>query len=128
MDTGTSLFTPPKSVIKAVQDVLENGDVEDCSDLSKFPTFKFTLGEHEFSLPPSSYLVDLGEAPVNTVFFEQLAFPPLGMSKKDAAILKAARTIPTSPKQLSKDDPRMAHQCALMIGAADESEPPTQFG
>merc|ERR1719326_2526798 len=22
----------------------------------------------------------------------------------------------------------MAHQCALMIGAADESEPPTQFG
>jgi hypothetical protein len=118
MDTGTSLLTPPQAVVTAVQKKIENGDIEDCSDLSKFPDFEFQLGEHKMSLPASTYIGDAGTQQIE-VFHQQLAFAPLPMTKRDLAIVKAA-------KKAGQMAPPV-HACVLLLSPGDESEQ-TQFG
>jgi len=118
VDTGTSLLTPPKAVVKAIQDKIESGTIEDCSDLSKFPDFVFNMGDHKLSLPASSYIADAG-AQQTEVFHQQLAFAPLPMSKRDLAIVQSAK----KNGQIAPAVPA----CVLLLSPGDESEQ-TQFG
>jgi len=118
MDTGTSLMTPPQAVVSAIQEKIENGKIEDCSDLSKFPDFEFKLGDHWMSLPASSYIGDAGSQEME-VFHQQLAFAPLPMTKRDLAIVQAA-------KKAGVQAPPV-HSCVLLLSPGDESEQ-TQFG
>jgi len=118
VDTGTSLLTPPAAVVMAVQKKIEHGDIEDCSDLSKFPDFEFQLGDHKMTLPASTYIADAGSQQID-VFHQQLAFAPLPMSKRDLAIVKAA-------KKAGQSAPAV-HACVLLLSPGDESEQ-TQFG
>merc|ERR550514_859789 len=90
VDTGTSLITPPAAVVQAIQKKIESGSIQDCSDLTKFPDFVFNLGDHQLSLPSSSYVADAGSQQVE-VFHQQLAFAPLPMSKRDLAIVQSAK-------------------------------------
>merc|ERR1719265_2998631 len=118
VDTGTSLMTPPAAVVQAIQKKIESGSIEDCSDLSKFPDFVFNMGDHQLSLPASSYVADAGTQNVE-VFHQQLAFAPLPMSKRDLSIVQSAKAAgrPAPP----------VHACVLLLSPGDESEK-TQFG
>jgi len=118
IDTGTSLFTPPQSVIDKIKDKITSGNIEDCSDISKFPTFEFKLGEHKMSLPPSAYIADAGKQQI-TVFRQQLAVLPLPMTKRDLATIKAAEKAGQTPPEV--------HSCVLLLSPGDETEQ-TQFG
>lgn len=118
VDTGTSLITPPKAVVMALKKKIENSSIEDCSDLSKFPDFVFKLGEHTFSLPPSSYIADAGTQNIE-VFHQQLAFAPLPMTKRDLRVVQSAKKAGQMPPQV--------HSCVLLLSPGDESEQ-TQFG
>merc|ERR1719329_1143992 len=68
IDSGTSLLTPPAEVVEAIQTNIENGNIEDCSDISKFPDFVFKLGDETFSLPASTYIADAGSQQIQQVF------------------------------------------------------------
>jgi len=118
IDTGTSLITPPKAVVDAITAQIESGSIEDCSDLTKFPAFEFKLGDHQLSLPPSSYIADAGAQNIE-VFHQQLAFAPLPMNKRDLAMVTAA-------KEAGQAAPAV-HSCVLLLSPGDESEQ-TQFG
>merc|ERR1719265_3125429 len=118
VDTGTSLITPPAAVVSAIQQKIESGKIEDCSDLSKFPDFVFNMGDHTLSLPASSYVADAGSQQVE-VFHQQLAFAPLPMSKRDLAIVQSAKAAGHPAPQV--------HACVLLLSPGDESEQ-TQFG
>jgi len=118
IDTGTSLMTPPASVVKAISAQIENGDIQDCSDLTKFPDFCFKLGEHELCLPASSYVADAGVQQIE-VFHQQLAFAPLPMTKRDLAVVQAAKK--NGQKNVG------VHSCILLLSPGDENEQ-TQFG
>merc|ERR1719454_1499515 len=65
IDTGTSLLTPPPEVVDLIQKSIEAKDIEDCSDLSKFPTLAFKLNGKDLSLPPQSYIGDAGMMQMN---------------------------------------------------------------
>merc|ERR1719265_896210 len=54
VDTGTSLLTPPPEAVDLIQRAIEAKDIEDRSDLSKFPTLSFKLNGQDLSLPPQS--------------------------------------------------------------------------
>jgi len=118
VDTGTSLLTPPKTVIDAITKSIEKGKIEDCSDLSKFPDFVFKLGDHTFSLPPTSYIADAGVQQIE-VLHQKLAFAPLPMGKRDLAEMK-------KPKKKGEAK-KPVHTCVLLLSPNDESEQ-TQFG
>jgi hypothetical protein len=118
IDTGTSLITPPPSVVQAIQASLENGDVEDCSDLSRFPTFEFKLNGATLSLPPQSYIADAG---YTEVFLKHrfLSLPTLPMTKQDAKLVKKARAL--------KQTETKVRSCVLLLSPNDEPEE-TQYG
>jgi len=118
VDTGTSLITPPQAVVTAIQEKIEAGTIEDCSDLTKFPDFEFQLGDHKLSLPASSYVADAGVQNIE-VFHQHLAFAPLPMSKKELKLVELA-------KKNGQETPPV-HSCILLLSPGDESEV-TQFG
>lgn len=63
LDSGTSLLAAPKDAIAKVGQALQrlNGD---CTRLHELPDLRFKLGNHEFSLPPESYVGQVtGEIP-----------------------------------------------------------------
>lgn len=123
IDTGTSLITPPKEVTQAITAALESGSVEDCSDLSKFPTLNFKLGDHDFSLPPESYIADAGTMEMDGQeagnMHEELglAVPLLPMNKASAKVALHRRR---------NGEAAEAHQCVLLLGG--DMPQPTQYG
>jgi hypothetical protein len=122
IDTGTSLLTPPTEVTNAIREQLQNGNIQDCSDLSKFPTLHFKLDGKDFSLPPQSYIADAGmQRGVAEIYQkpEGLALPLLPMDKAAADKANLAR-------QRGEQVP--VHQCALLLGEGLEDQGTTQYG
>lgn len=113
IDTGTSLISPPKEVITAISKQIELNQIEDCSDLSKFPTLSFKLGDQEFTLPPQAYIGDAGE---NEAGLKQtnLAFPLLPMHPEGVNLIKMARKHGKAPPKVKS--------CALLLSEGDPSE------
>lgn len=55
VDTGTSLFAVPPDVYERAGKALEDIG-NDCKKISQLPELKFRLGDHEYTLPPHSYV------------------------------------------------------------------------
>lgn len=125
IDTGTSLLTPPKEVIDEISEKLDNGHITDCSDMSKFPTLSFKLGEHELTLPPESYIgaVDDEEASFKAGFkHKALAFPLLPMKKKASNITLAFKQQEgATPIEMKQEFPRHG-ACAIMMSEGDPED------
>jgi hypothetical protein len=123
IDTGTSLITPPKEVIDAIMMEVESGGVEDCSDVSKFPTLHFKLNGQEFSLPPQSYIADAGSMGMDdAVDMHQklgLAIPLLPMN------LTAERSAMRLARQ--RGDTASSNKCVLLLGDGSDMGN-TQYG
>jgi len=107
IDTGTSLLTPPPEAVDQIQRAIEAKDIEDCSDLSKFPTLAFKLNGQDLSLPPQSYIGDAGLQDPLEFRNVHLAFPLLPMKSADLHLIQ-------------KGDP--VHSCVLMLSRGDETE------
>lgn len=89
IDTGTPLMNLPEHMYQVLQKKLNDDGVKDCSDLSKFPTLKFMIGDHELELGPDSYLADGGVR--SELLVENLQFPPMPMSSSDELLLKSSK-------------------------------------
>jgi len=113
LDSGTSLITPPEEVITKLKEHLEASEIEDCSDISKFPTFSFKLGGEQFTLPPYAYLADCGVMDVS-LRQRNLAFKPMPMNKAALSLLQHAR-------KNGKEEPQV-HSCVLLLGQPDQNE------
>jgi hypothetical protein len=107
VDTGTSLFTPPPEVVDQIQLAIESKDIQDCSDLSKFPTLAFKLGDKEFTLPPESYIGDAGDQSPENFKNVHLAFPMLPMKSQDLNLVQVGSPV---------------HSCVLLLSDGDETE------
>eukprot|EP00397_Hematodinium_sp_SG-2012_P049441 GEMP01057019.1.p1 GENE.GEMP01057019.1~~GEMP01057019.1.p1 ORF type:complete len:417 (+),score=73.96 GEMP01057019.1:34-1284(+) len=60
VDSGTSLIAAPASHLEAIEASGLLDDIkEDCSNLDSLPVLHFTLGEHEFHLPPKAYVMQI---------------------------------------------------------------------
>lgn len=121
IDTGTSLITPPIEVTNAIRTELMNGNIQDCSDLSKFPTLKFNFLGKEFSLPPEAYIADAGMMGTGTEIYQKfgLALPLLPMNATSAKEKQRFARL--------KGEEAYVHQCALLLGDG-RSMGPTQYG
>jgi len=65
LDTGTSLIAVPTSIYNLALSELDKLDA-DCNNMDLMPNLAFTIGGHEFSLPPQSYVgVVQGVVPVH---------------------------------------------------------------
>lgn len=63
VDTGTSLLSLPKGVIRDIQKKLKAMPEHfDCSQVDQLPVLKFMLDDHEFHLPPRAYVADAGRS------------------------------------------------------------------
>lgn len=60
VDTGTSLFAVPtfiyNKIVDALNGIIENMQISDCSDLTPFPDLVMNLGGQQLRFPPSSYI------------------------------------------------------------------------
>jgi len=121
IDTGTSLVTPPTAAVTKLTNIIHHLDgVKDCSDLSLFPDFNFKLGDHEFSLPPTSYIADAGvqevKAPEDS-YHQLLALRLLPMTKEDLRLAEKAK---------ETGEPEKIHMCGLMVSGSGNEQ--TQIG
>jgi hypothetical protein len=113
IDTGSTMLIVPKAIAKAISTAISSGDIQDCSDLSKFPVLKFTLGTttgslHEFQLGPEAYLTDAG------IQAADLAYEHVGKSRFPLLPMKKAEWISSksSGASLAESSVRM---CALAL-------------
>jgi hypothetical protein len=81
VDSGTTMMTAPRELVDQIEEAV--GDLEDCSDLSKFPTVRFTLGDQEFTLPPESYIAEADGQYDLQAKPEELALPMLPLTAED---------------------------------------------
>jgi hypothetical protein len=128
IDTGTSLLTPPKEVIDQLSELLDKGHITDCSDMKKFPTLHFTLGDHEFTLPPEAYIGAVDDEEVGFKH-ENLAFPLLPMKAGASSILKdknhtlALKQENQGPVNMKQEGTFPVHgACAIMMSEGDPSD------
>lgn len=130
IDTGTSLLSPPKEVIQQISKLLDEGHITDCSDMKKFPTLTFSLGDKEFSLPPEAYIGEVDEDEATPGFkHKSLAFPllPLRSSKQrtrqmnHTLALKQNKTGPVELKVESEKFPTTG-ACAIMMSEGDPED------
>jgi len=126
IDTGTSLLTPPKEVIEQISKLLDHGHITDCSDMSKFPTLTFQLGDKEFSLPPEAYV---GKVDDEVVGFKHknLAFPLLPMraeKKLNSTILalKQENVAENAVEIEQGENFPMSGACAIMMSEGDPTD------
>jgi len=61
IDSGTSLIGVPPNAVNFVFEIIQQIKY-DCSNLDKLPDLVIDLGGHKFAMPPSAYVVQLGEA------------------------------------------------------------------
>jgi len=119
VDSGTSLITVPDETVASITSMVVHGHIQDCSDLSKFPTFSFKFGDTEFTLPPAAYIYNAGwQDPYLKV--KHLAFPLLPLDKEAANQLRLAR--------LQGETGTKINTCALMVQKGDAKEKPTPWG
>merc|ERR1719387_802979 len=86
VDTGTSLLSLPKGVIRDIQKKLKAMPEHfDCSQVDQLPVLKFMLDDHEFQLPPRAYVADAGRS---AFAYRQRARPGLSLIPKDANAVK----------------------------------------
>lgn len=120
IDTGTSLLSPPKEVIEQISEMLDKGDIKDCSDMSKFPTLSFTLGDKEFSLPPEAYIGEVdeeGETTESSLKSARLAFPLLPLHSG------AKKLTPQLNHTLAlKEKFPTTGKCAIMMSEGDPDD------
>jgi len=119
VDSGTSLLTVPQYVMDELEKKVtqEHPDL-DCSDLSKFPTLRFKLGDKQLSLPPQSYVMASGKLDTQKKN-KFLAFKPIPLTKKDLNLVKEAK---------SKGQSVKVESCILMMSATDKNQPETDHG
>jgi len=124
IDTGTSLLTPPKEVIEHMSRLLDHGHIEDCSDMSKFPTITFSLGDKEFSLPPEAYVGKVDDEQVGFKH-KNLAFPLLPMRKEKKLntnhSVVALKQESVSENQEGENFP-LTGACAIMMSEGDATD------
>jgi len=116
IDTGTSLLTPPKEMITQINKALNKGHIKDCSDMSKFPTLNFKLGNQEFSLPPETYIGKVGGDEKPGFKHSALAFPLLPMRST------FNHTINVMQKIDGMNHFPQEGACALMLSEGDPSD------
>jgi len=122
IDTGTSLLTPPKEVIEQISHLLDRGGVQDCSDMTKFPTLEFTLGDQHFSLPPEAYIGKVEEE-VAGFKHQALAFPLLPMKKNaKAQLISNHTTLALKEGGQQEENFPLQGACALMLSEGDPTD------
>lgn len=76
IDSGTSLIAAPGMALMELSAMI--GPVmEDCSNIHELPTLHFTIGGHDFALPPQAYIMRVSGATVAASdFWDILFFKP----------------------------------------------------
>jgi len=121
LDTGTSNIIVPKEMLDRVTQELERKGVQDCSDLSLFPSLSFKLGTQTLVLPPQSYLGASGQMSASSLgrtLRGEMQMHTFPLTRHDAFIARRAT---------SKQDVQVA-TCTLLLSAPPCPMPPTQWG
>lgn len=58
VDSGTSMLAAPPEALRLMWGVISNIR-QDCSNLDELPDLVFELGSHNFSMPPSAYVIQV---------------------------------------------------------------------
>jgi hypothetical protein len=121
IDTGSTLMIVPKAVATVISKAISEGQISDCSDLTKFPVLKFTLGMkgswkyqlHEFHLGPESYLTDAGIQGADLAYKRvgKSHFPLLPMRRHDWLSWKLERKGLNGTSLVESQ----LHMCALAL-------------
>jgi hypothetical protein len=123
IDTGSTLLIVTKKVLHIISDSISKGEITDCSDLSKFPTLKFTVGMHTFpqqmqeiQLPPEAYLTDAGSQPASLAYQRvgKASLPLLPMRKADLDAVHPHANFP---------DPSLTEASVSMCALALDTQP-----
>lgn len=92
IDTGTPLINLPQAMYDTMEKHIHGRGVADCSDLSKFPTLRFTIGDQALELSPEAYVADGGERqPGTSLLVAGLQFPAMPMSSEDHMLWKSGK-------------------------------------
>jgi len=92
LDTGTPLMNLPGAMYDKMEQHIRDRGIEDCSDLSRFPTLNFTIGGLDLSLSPEAYIADGGEAPAGAnLRMAGLQFPVMPMTSQDRILLQSGK-------------------------------------
>lgn len=121
LDTGTSNIIVPREMLDRVTQELERKGVQDCSDLSLFPSLSFKLGTQTLVLPPQSYLGASGQMSASSLgrtLRGEMQMHTFPLTRHDAFIARRAT---------SKQDVQVA-TCMLLISAPPCPMPATQWG
>lgn len=85
MDSGSSLIAGPTSALHALSQQLGMIN-EDCSNLHQLPALKFSMGNHEFEVPPHAYVLRVKGALLSASNVWDLLFFKPKMRKLDMCI------------------------------------------
>jgi len=92
IDTGTPLINLPQAMYETMEKHIRANGLADCSDLSKFPTLHFTIGDQALELSPEAYVADGGERqPGASLLVAGLQFPAMPMSSADHLLWKSGK-------------------------------------
>lgn len=93
IDTGTPLINLPRAMYDTMEKHIRDRGIDDCSDLSKFPTLNFTVGGAELSLSPEAYIADGGDRPAEAnLRVAGLQFPAMPMTSQDRLLWQSGKT------------------------------------
>jgi hypothetical protein len=119
VDTGSTLLIVPKETLRKISDAVSKSEITDCSNLSKFPVLKFTVGMyafperiHEIQLGPESYLMDAGSQPASLAYQRvgNAHLPLLPMKKADLTAVQPHGQLRNSSLRESSVD-----MCAIAL-------------
>lgn len=111
LDSGTTLMTAPAELVEHLERAISK--IEDCSNLSKFPTVTFKLGDQTFTLPPEAYVAEAKGTYNLDAKHELLALPMLPLTAEDRALHLQAQ---------AEGGSVMVKACAILFEAEQHPE------